>query len=313
MWTPRTLLRVLCSGSLLAAGCHSATVGSSAAADNSAAPVHHVTATGRVEGWREADVASKLPGRVLRFEHQEGDNVAAGAPVVQLENLDLQARVRAAAARARRARLDLARMQTLETQAIVSASELDRATSTYQAAAAALDEAQLMLEYTTIRAPFRGTVLRKFKEVGEGVATSGSPDPVFHIADLSELKITAEVPEIDIAAVWTGQPAELSADAYEGARFAATVSRIGAAVGRKRFRSDNPREQLDEKVIEVELALPGDARLKSGMTVDVVFDPPLVHPLPAESDALANVTLTAPSRVCGGRRLRYATALPQSC
>ena len=271
MWKRRSLWPVLCSGWLLVAGCHTAAGGAGASADTRAAPVHRVTATGRVEGWREADVASKLPGRVLRFAYKEGDEVAAGAAVVQLEDLDLQARVRAAAASAKQTKLELTRMRALRAQTIVSASELDRAESTAHATAAAHDEAQLMLEYATIRAPFRGTVLRKFKEVGEGVATSGPADPVFHIADLSQLKITAEVPEIDIAAVWTGQTAEVTADAYKGARFAATVSRVGAAVGRKRLRSDNPREQLDEKVIEVELALPGDARLKSGMTVDVVF------------------------------------------
>jgi len=270
MWNP-PLGRVLCSAWLLVAGCQTAAGGAGASADSSPAPHHPVMATGRVEGWREADVASKLPGRVLRFECAEGDEVAVGAPVVQLEDLDLQARVRAAAASARQAQLDLARMRALRAQAIVSASELDRAESTARAAAAALDEARSMVDYATIRAPFSGTVLRKFKEVGEGVATGGPPDPVVHIADLSRLKIIAEVPEIDIAAVRTGQAAEITADAYTGASFAATVSRVGAAVGRKRVRSDNPRQLLDEKVIEVELALPGDARLKSGMTVDVVF------------------------------------------
>ena len=43
------------------------------------------------------------------------------------------------------------------------------------------------------------------------------------------------------------------------------------AIGRKNLRSDDPRERLDEKVLEVELSLAADARLKSGMTVDVVF------------------------------------------
>jgi hypothetical protein len=52
------------------------------------------------------------------------------------------------------------------------------------------------------------------------------------------------------------------------------VSRVGLAVGRKRLRSDDPRERLDEKVVEVELTLNGDARLRSGMSVDVVFATP---------------------------------------
>ncbi len=69
------------------------------------------------------------------------------------------------------------------------------------------------------------------------------------------------------------QRAMVTTEAYPGERFAATVTRIGLAVGRKKARSDDPRERIDEKVVEVELALAADARLKSGMTVDVEIDP----------------------------------------
>jgi multidrug resistance efflux pump len=128
-----------------------------------------------------------------------------------------------------------------------------------------------MLEYATVKAPFAGTLVRKFKEVGESVATNGPADPVFRIADLSRLKVTAEVPENDIAAIRIEQEGVVTADAYPSELFSARVLRIGLAVGRKRLRSDDPRERLDEKVIEVELGLSGHAKLKSGMTVDVVF------------------------------------------
>ena len=276
MWKFPICGLVLCSVSVLALACHGTdggpTRGEEAIAATGPAPPRRVAATGRVEGWREADVTSKLPGRVLSFEYAEGDDVEADAPVVRLEDLDLRSRVRKVEARAAEAALTLKRMRALRADGIVSASELDRAESAYRTLAAALDEARTVLDYATIKAPFRGTVLRKFKEAGEGVAVNGAPDPLFRIADLSRLKVVAEVPESEIAAVRAGQPAAVSMDAYPGERFTATVSRVGSAVGRKTLRSDDPRKRLDEKVIEVELALVGDARLKSGMTVDVVFD-----------------------------------------
>jgi RND family efflux transporter MFP subunit len=192
--------------------------------------------------------------------------------VVQLEDRDLEARVREAAARAHAARLALDRTRKLSTERVVSVSELDSASSEHAAAAATLDAERATLEYATIRAPFHGTLVRKFKEVGEAVSISVGPDPLFRLADLSRLKVRAEVPENDIAAVRSGQRAEVTTDAYAGERFPATVARVGLAAGRKRLRSDDPRERLDEKVIEVELHLPGDARLRSGMTVDVVIE-----------------------------------------
>ena len=193
---------------------------------------------------------------------------------MRLEDLDLQAHVREAQARAHEAARTLSRLGALRAQAIVSASELDGAEAAYRSSVAALDAAAAVLDYATIRAPFRGTLLRKFKEVGEAVTGSGVPDPLFRIADLSQLKVTAEVPERDIAGLRVGQRAEVSTDAYPDDRFDATVSRVGLAIGRKTLRSDDPRERFDEKVLEVELRLAADARLKSGMTVDVVFQGP---------------------------------------
>jgi RND family efflux transporter MFP subunit len=261
---------VLCSAWLAAQGCGQPE--DVAAHASRPALVQRVSATGKVEGFMEADIAPKLSGRIASYLHAEGDEVEAGAPVVELEARDLGARVREAAARARVARLELDRIQTLRAERVVSASELDRVSSEYAAAAATLDAATAELEYATIRAPFRGTIIRKFKEVGEAVSITIGPDPLFRLADLSRLKVTAEVPENEIARIRPGQRAEVTTDAYPGERFSATVERVGLAAGRKRLRSDDPRERLDEKVIQVELHLPGDARLRSGMTVDVGID-----------------------------------------
>jgi RND family efflux transporter MFP subunit len=240
-----------------------------------------VAATGRVEGWREADVTSKLPGRILRYAYGEGDQVAAGAAVVQLEDRDLRTRVRAAEARTLEAKRALERLRTLRRERIVAQSEVDRAEAEYQTCTADLDEAHVMVDYATIRAPFAGTLVRKFKEIGESVLTNGRPDPLYRIADLSRLKVTAEVPERDIAAVHVGQSAEVTAEAYPGQCLQGTVHQVGLAVGRKQLASDDPRENLHEKVIEVEVELSADERLKTGMTVDVFF------PRAADSTACA--------------------------
>jgi RND family efflux transporter MFP subunit len=272
MWMRPILGVALASVALLVSACERDPGSvSEVAANVRGEPPRHVVATGRIEGWREADVISKVAGRILRIEYEEGDTIESDAAVVRLEDRDLDARVREAAARTDNAEHALARMRKLRVDGIVSASDLERAEAEARSADAALDLARATLDYATIKAPFRGTMVRKFKEVGEGVSLTGFPEPLFRIADLSRLKVRAEVPETDIAGVHAGQLADVTLDAYPGERFAATVTRVGLAVGRKQLRSDDPRERRDEKVIEVELALPGDARLKSGMTVDVAF------------------------------------------
>ncbi len=273
MRTHPSLGLLLCSVALLASACarDGGDIPGAVVASTHLEPTRHVVATGRVEGWREADVISKIPGRILRIEYEEGDAIDADAPVVRLENRDLDAKVRELAARATNAERALTRVRALHGEGIVSASDLDAAEAEARSAAAALELARVTLDYAIIKAPFRGTMVRKFKEIGEGVLVSGLPEPLFRIADLSRLKVRAEVPETDVAGVHAGQPADVTLEAYPGERFAATVTRIGFAVGRKRLHSDDPRERRDEKVIEVELALAADDRLKSGMTVDVAF------------------------------------------
>ena len=267
----RTFALSLASVALLASACARGGREPQDAAASLSPAVRHVLATGRLEGWREADVISKIPGRIVSVEYDEGDAIAADAPVVRLESHDLEARVHDAAARDANARQALARMRALRSEAIVSASDLDRAEAEGRSAAANLELARVTLDYATIRAPFAGTMVRKFKEVGEGVLVSGLPEPLFRIADLSRLKVRAEVPETDIAGVRSGETADVTLEAYPGERFTATVTRVGLAAGRKLLHSDDPRERRDEKVVEVELALAADARLKSGMTVDVAF------------------------------------------
>jgi RND family efflux transporter MFP subunit len=285
-------------GAAVAAGARAASGVTGAAAGRTApasAP-RRVVATGRIEGWREADVISKLPGRIERFDLEEGDEVEAGAPVVWLERRDLAARLREAEARAEETALALARIRALRAERIVAASELDRARAAALAAAAARDEARATLAYATVTAPFRGTLLRKLKEAGEGVTVNGPPDPLFRLADLSRLKVRAEVPERDIAAVHPGAAAEVSADAYPGESIPARVARVGMAAGRKRLRSDDPRERLDEKVIEVELELAADPRLRSGMTVDVVLGAGAADAREAEGRGNEIGSLTPPPR-----------------
>jgi len=231
-----------------------------------------VAATGIVSGVREADVGARIPGRVLRFEYDEGDRMEAGAAVVLLEDRDLRAHLEKAKAAAWDACASFERLRVLSEEDVASRSELEHAQALCARMKADAKRAAVILEHATIRAPFGGTLIRKFKEVGETVSADTVSDPVFHLADLSALKVTAEVPEADIERVRIGQSAQIRADAYLGPSFPATVSKIALAAGRKKLRSDDPRERLDEKIVEVELELPRNEALRSGMTVDVVIE-----------------------------------------
>src|SRR5262249_15201651 len=96
------------------------------------------------------------------------------------------------------------------------------------AARADLEMAQAELAKTRIRAPFRGTVLRKNAEVGEMVAPvslggSGSRGAIVTIADLDSMDVEVDVNESYIGRLRLGQPARVTVDAYGDTVFAARV------------------------------------------------------------------------------------------
>ena len=84
--------------------------------------------------------------------------------------------------------------------------------------------------------------MRRFLEPGE-IFSVAAPKPIVMLADLSRLKIRAEVDERDVDLVYLGQDAEIQADAFPGKEFAAKVSAIQNMMGRKTVRTGDPAEK----------------------------------------------------------------------
>jgi len=127
---------------------------------------------------------------------------------------------------------------------------------------------QAMLQNTMVRAPVAGKILKKHMDAGE-VTFFLDPRPIVTLADMSRVQVRAEIDETDVRKVKVGQEAIITSDAYPGQEFRGRVVEIGAMVGKKSIRSENPAEMLDLKVLEVKIELPRDTPLKLGLTVDV--------------------------------------------
>lgn len=129
-----------------------------------------ITAPGTVEPLRAAAVTAQVSGMVTSVGFREGDEVREGAVLVRIDPRPYRNAVdEAEAALARdliqleNARRQVARYEGLAQSEVVSAEELEALRTTAQALeatvkadSAALDNARLDLEYTTIRAPISG-------------------------------------------------------------------------------------------------------------------------------------------------------------
>lgn len=206
-----------------------------------------LNASGYVTARRRATVSSKVTGRVLEVNVEEGMAVREGQVLARLDDSTLRAglelaRAQLAAARQAvpesEARLDearrvQARRQRLGSDGLITAAELDQAdadVNSLVARIAALREQvvvaerqvalqQTALDDTIIRAPFTGVAISKDAQPGEMVSPVSAGGGftrtgICTIVDMRSLEIEVDVNESYINRVTTGQPVTAVLDAY---------------------------------------------------------------------------------------------------
>lgn len=217
-----------------------------------------VSATGVVVSEVEVEVKSKAGGEIINFPFKEGDDLKRGDVVVRLDpeteqsranqaNADLlvtEARLEKAKVALKDTELRLKRQRILFEEKVISMQDLDdaiiaseKALSDVKIAEAelirareALKEANDRLKDTEIRAPITGTILKKYVEEGQVIASTLSSASegtlLFTMADLNRIYVSAMVDETDIGRVKLGQEVVITVDAYLGKEFKGRVTRI---------------------------------------------------------------------------------------
>jgi membrane fusion protein, multidrug efflux system len=139
-------------------------------------------------------------------------------------------------------------------------------------AKASVKQAELNLEYTTIKAPVAGLVSRKSVEPGQVVQPG---QPLLAVVSLDEVWVTANFKETQLDKMKPGLPVTINVDAYDGAKFSGRVESIAAATG-ARFSLLPPENASGNYVkvvqrIPVRIALDRDTDprhvLRPGMSV----------------------------------------------
>ncbi len=200
--TSRAVLTVLAATSLLAA-C-SAPQDSMAPAPrrvmiesvSSMAPQSQFEFVGRVEARQTVDLAFQVGGQLAEFPLGEGQPIAEGDLVAQLDLEDFQRAEREASVQLQQARTDLQRQQTLNERGIASQAALDSAQTAYDLRLVALETARRNLGYATLSAPFDGLLSR---QLAESFTVVSPGQPVARLYDVSELRVSIPISEDMIA------------------------------------------------------------------------------------------------------------------
>ena len=155
-----------------------------------------------------------------------------------------------------------------ETAYQMAIADLKAATRQVEQAQASLQLVRVQLDKLIASSPIAGVVATRNGEVGE-IARPGTP--VLTVTDLSEVTLTAYVPEGKIGLVKLGQKAFVSVDSYPGESFTGDVIFISP---RALFTPGNIqlKEEREKTVFAVKIKLDNkEQKLKPGMSADTMI------------------------------------------
>lgn len=234
-----------------------------------------VTATGTIEPVTKVDVGTQVSGIVDKLYVDYNSTVKKGQLIAELDRTNLrnsleQAKMTVAS---NQTEYDYQlknynRQKSLYEQGYVSDKEYDEALYAYEKAKNSLaiaksqqQTAQTNLSYATIYSPIDGVVISKAVEEGQTVQAAMSTPTLYTIAaDLTDMRVIADIDEADIGQVAEGMRVVYTVDAYPGVEFEGTVAQV----------RQEATTTSNVVTYEVVITAPNpELKLKPGMTASV--------------------------------------------
>jgi len=182
--------------------------------------------TSVLEAEHHAVVVARTTGVARELFHEEGDFVEAGDPLLQLEDDDQQLQLKQARITLSQLEQEYKRQLRLSDSGFLSSQEFEAAENALEQAKAELEAAQLMLSYTTVRAPFSGRVVRRHVDLGAHVQPGAQ---LYELMDVDPLLTRIHIPANRLGRVAVGQRVELALDSKR-LKLTGTISLISPIV-----------------------------------------------------------------------------------
>ncbi len=245
-----------------------------------------VVAEGRIAARPGAEItlAAEAGGTVLNLPAREKARVRKGDLLVEFRADEAQAALVEAEARVAEIDAELNFLKREYQRRAKAPSEtpqflgdldgarrdLEVAAARRKGAGAAVDRCRLAMARARVLAPIEGVVLGAYLQPGE---TAPPGARLVTVADLSRVRVEAEVDEFDAALIKVGDPVDVKAEGSGEASWAGTVEEIPDRVAERTARPEDPGRPSDTRVLLVKIALAGPTPLKLGQQVEVEIRP----------------------------------------
>jgi membrane fusion protein, multidrug efflux system len=164
--------------------------------------------TGNTSAFNKVDLVARVQGFLEKVGYKDGDRVAAGTTLFQIERLPYETSLQITEATVKQqeallvqAEADLNRQMTLQQRQVASEAKLEDSRSKRDSTVAALDQAKgqaqqarINLGYTEIKAPFAGVVTARLVDPGSLVG-AGSPTKLATLVQIDPIYVNFSVNE----------------------------------------------------------------------------------------------------------------------
>jgi RND family efflux transporter MFP subunit len=219
-----------------------------------------ILASGVAGGIHESYVVSETQGKIERVNFALGQWVKKGRTLVEVNSAIQYAAFEQAKRAAAAAKLNMDVTKKLFDEGNASEAELTNAQSQATGAIAQLESTQKAYEDCKIKAPISGFVAQKELTIEKGNVLAGGT-LVARIVDISSLKATISVGEMEVGILKKGMPAKVKVQAVNSQIFKGKVAAIAAG--------SNPA--TGSYPVEVTWKNTPKREIKSGMSVRVTI------------------------------------------
>ncbi len=240
-----------------------------------------ITATGNIEPVTEVEVGTQVSGIIDKIYVDYNSEVKKGQLIAEMDKITLMSDLQSSQANynGQKANFEYQektynRNKALHEKQLISDTEFEQSEYSYMSAKAQFEQskanlakAQRNLSYATIYSPIDGVVINKAVEEGQTVAAGFNTPTLFNIAaDLTQMRVIADVDEADIGGIDEGQRATFTVDAYPDEVFEGTVAQV--RLGEKSSSTTTSSVITYEVVIT---APNPDLKLKPRLTANVTI------------------------------------------
>jgi membrane fusion protein (multidrug efflux system) len=186
-----------------------------------------VEALGTARANETVTITARVTDTISRINFESGQQVEAGAILVELTDTEEAAGLAEARTTLREAQRDLTRATDLVARAVVPQSRLDEATAVVERARARVSSIEAQLADRIVRAPFAGIVGLREVSLG-GLVRPG--DAIARLDDASLIKLDFTVPERFLSVVSAGMQIAARTSAYPDEVFTGAIAQVDSRI-----------------------------------------------------------------------------------